>query len=121
MNTYKFPEDFERKEPDEEAFHIGERLQKMIEFAGAESYYGRHWLLKDEDKKTLVSIIGGGLGHHGDGLQTFEMWDYREGEPQGYLTMDEINEHLTNNPYYDVRGDKNSDHRSLQGGDDSET
>jgi len=44
--------------------------------------------------KTKVSIVGGGKGLLGDGVETFEMWDFDEAEPQGYLTKEEINTHL---------------------------
>lgn len=50
------------------------------------------------DDKVVVSIVGGGFGLYGDGVSTFEMWDYREDEPQGYLSVDEINQHLQDNP-----------------------
>ena len=46
----------------------------------------------------IISIIGGGIGPHGDGITTFEMWDYRDEYPKGHLTVDEINDHLRNNP-----------------------
>ena len=46
----------------------------------------------------VISIAGGGYGLYGDGVRTFEMFDFRDDEPQGYLLEDEINEHLRNNP-----------------------
>ena len=45
-----------------------------------------------------ISIVGGGSGLMGDGVRTFEMYDFREDEPQGYLTKEEINTHLKDNP-----------------------
>lgn len=47
---------------------------------------------------TVISIVGGGMGLYGDGIKTFEMYDFRESEPRGYLTIEEINQHLTENP-----------------------
>ena len=53
------------------------------------------WLLK-ENNEIVISIVGGGKGLYGNGITTFEMWDYREDEPRGYLTKDDINNHLNN-------------------------
>jgi hypothetical protein len=77
----KFPEDFE-KGP-----------HHMI--AGATS-----WLLKNEQGKTLISIVGGGKDGYlyGDGINTFEMYDFSEDGPRDYLTEEEINEHLKDFP-----------------------
>ena len=57
----------------------------------------KQWLLK-KDNEIIISIVGGGYGLYGNGIDTFEMWDYREDQPRGYLTKDEINIHLQNNP-----------------------
>ena len=57
----------------------------------------KQWLLK-KDNEIIISIVGGGYGLYGNGIDTFEMWDYREDQPRGYLTEDEINTHLQNNP-----------------------
>ena len=57
----------------------------------------KQWLLK-KDNEIIISIVGGGYGLYGNGIDTFEMWDYREDQPRGYLTKDEINTHLQNNP-----------------------
>jgi len=55
------------------------------------------WVLENEEGKTVISVVGGGSGLYGDGVRTFEMYDFREDEPQGYLTKEEINEHLVEN------------------------
>lgn len=62
------------------------------------------WQLLDEAGECLVSVVGGephrSRGHvynmlHGDGVDTFEMWDMvNETEPRPWLTKDEINAHL---------------------------
>jgi len=62
------------------------------------------WQLLDEKGECLVSVVGGephrSRGHvynmfHGDGVNTFEMWDkVNETEPRPWLTKDEINAHL---------------------------
>lgn len=52
----------------------------------------KRWIFKE------ISVIGGATGIYGDGINTFEMWDYRQDEPQPYLTKEEINLHLQNNP-----------------------
>lgn len=41
-----------------------------------------------------ISIVGGAPGLYGDGITTFEMWDFDEENPRGYLTIDEINDYL---------------------------
>jgi hypothetical protein len=48
--------------------------------------------------KTVISIVGGGEGLYGNGVETFEMFDFRQEETQNYLLEEEINEHLKNNP-----------------------
>ena len=55
-----------------------------------------------KDGEVLISIVGGGSGLYGDGVRTFEMFDFREDEPQSYLLEDEINEHLKNNPFLNI-------------------
>jgi hypothetical protein len=55
-----------------------------------------------KDGEVQISIVGGGLGLYGDGVRTFEMFDFREDEPQSYLLEDEINEHLKNNPFLNI-------------------
>lgn len=62
------------------------------------------WQLLDEKGECLVSVVGGepcrSFGHafhmlHGDGVNTFEMWDMvNEPEPRAWLTKDEINSYL---------------------------
>jgi hypothetical protein len=54
------------------------------------------WLWKNDDIK--ISIVGGGEGLMGNGVVSFEMWDSREDDIQGYRTKDEINEHLKKFP-----------------------
>jgi hypothetical protein len=64
----------------------------------------KQWTLssKDEDGldlKVIISVVGGGkTGLHGDGITTFEMWDFRDNDPQGYLSIDDINAHLKAHP-----------------------
>jgi len=48
--------------------------------------------------KTKISVIGG-EGCYGDGINTFEIWDFREPEPEGYKTKDEINNYLRAHPF----------------------
>lgn len=55
-----------------------------------------------KDGEVQISIVGGGSGLYGDGVRTFEMFDFREDEPQSYLLEDEINEHLKNNPFLNI-------------------
>jgi hypothetical protein len=100
----KFPEDFYLKPNDNSpaAQAAARHMQKIVEYSGCSSYHGKHWVLRREgDGKTIISVIGGGFGHYGDGVTTFEMYDFREEDPQGYLTVDEINEHLKQNPFGD--------------------
>jgi hypothetical protein len=58
----------------------------------------KQWVL-EKDNKTVISIVGGSPSTYGNGVTTFEMYDFREGEPQGYLTKDAINKHLQDNPF----------------------
>ena len=43
---------------------------------------------------TKISIVGGAQGLYGDGINTFEMFDFDKSEPDGFLTIDEINAYL---------------------------
>jgi hypothetical protein len=56
------------------------------------------WTLNDSKGKTIISVVGGGIGLYGNGITTFEMWDFREEEPRGYLSTNDINKHLKENP-----------------------
>lgn len=79
MRVLKFPEDFKAKS------------HQIIPGA-------KQWLIETPDE-TFISIVGGGFGLHGDGVRTFEMWDTRNmHDPQGYMTTEEINEHLQQYP-----------------------
>jgi len=55
------------------------------------------WLLGHADE-TIISVVGGSHMVYGNGVTTFEMFDFREAEPQGYLTKEDINQHLKDNP-----------------------
>jgi hypothetical protein len=79
MRTLKFPEDFTK-------------IPHQI-IPGA-----NQWLFKTTDK-WYISIVGGGIGIHGDGVTTFEMWDTKNmHDPQGYMTTDDINQWLNDHP-----------------------
>lgn len=51
------------------------------------------WVLH-ENGRIVLSVIGGGLGVMGDGVDTFEMMDFRDGEVYGHITADEINKYI---------------------------
>lgn len=55
-----------------------------------------HWeLVCPTSGGVLVSVVGGDFrGLHGDGKTTFEMWDFAQPDPQGWLTADAINDYL---------------------------
>jgi len=40
------------------------------------------------------SVVGGGVGLYGDGVNTFEVWGDDMDDPIGYLTKDEVEEWL---------------------------
>jgi len=48
--------------------------------------------------QTIISVVGGGMGLYGNGVTTFEMWDYREDDIHGHLSAEDINTHLEKNP-----------------------
>jgi len=56
------------------------------------------WTLANKDGRVIISIVGGGMGLYGDGVRTFEMYDSREDDVQGHLLIEEINQHLAENP-----------------------
>lgn len=73
MNKIKFPTSFEVKPHD------------CIPFA-------KQWLYKNES--ITISIVGGGKGLYGDGINTFEYWDFSQKNPIPYLTKRSINARL---------------------------
>jgi hypothetical protein len=88
LNTYnkmkKFPQDFEK---------ISHPL-----IPGAVQYK-----LYDTDGSRLYSVVGGGVGIHGDGKVTFEMYSDLVGDVVlSYATADEINEYLSEGPKQDL-------------------
>ena len=76
MKTLKFPDDF---------------TSEQHRFGGIHYKYSLFNELK-------ISIVFG-RSFYSNGIDTYEMWDYREGDPQGYLSIEQINEHLKNNPF----------------------
>ena len=56
------------------------------------------WLLHAPNGEALISVVGGVFpGLHGNGVDTFEMWDFSESSPRGYMTAEQINAHLQEN------------------------
>lgn len=56
---------------------------------------GQGWQWKyTKPNGTLISIVGGSYGLYGDGVRTFEMYDFDEDQPRGCLTTEEINDYL---------------------------
>ena len=45
-----------------------------------------------------ISVVIGDV-FYSNGVDTYEMYDFRQNEPQGWLTVDDINNHLLNNPF----------------------
>jgi len=56
------------------------------------------WVITNKLGIPIISVVGGGYGMYGNGITTFEMYDYREEEPQGYMTREEITKYLKENP-----------------------
>ena len=80
----KFPQDFEK---------ISHPL-----IPGAVQYK-----MYDTDGNRLYSVVGGGMGLHGDGVKSFEMYSDEAGDVVlSYATIDEINEYLSNGPEEDL-------------------
>jgi hypothetical protein len=51
---------------------------------------------------SIISVVGGAAGLYGDGVNTFELWDFDQEEPKGYLTVDEINDYLKSLEGYEL-------------------
>ncbi len=51
------------------------------------------WIIK-KPNGTEISIVGGGSGLYGDGVNTFEMWDFDEEDPRGYQTAEQVTDYL---------------------------
>ena len=41
-----------------------------------------------------ISVVGGGFGLHGDGINTFELMDFTTDKVFGYMTAEEINQYI---------------------------
>lgn len=41
-----------------------------------------------------ISVVGGGFGIHGDGLDTFEIWRSCDDGVEGYLTKQEVTDRM---------------------------
>lgn len=78
----KFPEDFIlRPHP----------LSEM----GGEYINAKQWTYQKLNG-TMISIVGGAPGLYGDGIETFEYWDFDDDDVMGWLSKDGINEILSN-------------------------
>jgi hypothetical protein len=60
---------------------------------------GTQWVLRDSTGAVSVSIVSNSKFFYSNGRNTYEMWDFSELEPRGYLTVAEINEHLKNRQF----------------------
>ena len=80
MKNIKFPQDFSKED-----HPISISYPNTLQFK------------YPKDGDTVISVIFG-YPFYSNGVDTYEMYDFREDEPQGYLTIDQINEHLKNNP-----------------------
>lgn len=49
-----------------------------------------------KENGSIISVVGGGDDNflHGDGVTTFEMWDFDTPEPVNYQTASDINDYL---------------------------
>lgn len=53
------------------------------------------WTYSDSNDDMLYSVVGGGIGIHGDGVKTFEMYDTsKEDVVLSFATVEDINEYL---------------------------
>lgn len=75
MENLTFPQDFKEKK------------HEVIPNA-------KQWLAYNSKGEIIISIVGGGAGLYGNGKTTFEYWDYSEDAPEGYLSIEEINQRL---------------------------
>ena len=41
-----------------------------------------------------ISVVGGGFGIHGDGVNTFEIWRSCDEDVQNYLTKEEVTQQM---------------------------
>lgn len=46
------------------------------------------------DNGHRISVVGGGDGLYGDGVNTFEIWRSVDGDVKGYLTPDEVTDEM---------------------------
>ena len=69
MSKITFPESFQLKPHDLDA-------------------NAKHWKYRN------ISIIGGGYGMYGNGINTFEVWFPEEPQPRGYQTKEQINQYI---------------------------
>ena len=46
------------------------------------------------DNGHKISVVGGGMGLHGDGINYFEIWRSCDEDVKGYLTKEEVTENM---------------------------
>ena len=67
---------------------------KDLEFKPKQSLTGGKQAIMEFDNGHKISVVGGGVGLYGDGINTFEIWRSCDSDVKGYLTPEEITEEM---------------------------
>lgn len=71
----------------------GYKTFKDLEFKPHRNGLGKQAIM-GFDNGHRISVVGGGIGLYGDGVNTFEIWRSCDGDVKGYLTPEEITEEM---------------------------
>lgn len=72
----------------------GYKTFKDLEFNPHRNGLGGIQAIMDFDNGHRISVVGGGMGLYGDGVNTFEIWRSCDGDVKGHLTKEEVTEEM---------------------------
>jgi hypothetical protein len=67
---------------------------KDLNFHPHKSGLGGQQAIMKFDNGHRISVVGGGIGLYGDGINTFEIWRSCDSDVKGYLTKEEVTEEM---------------------------
>jgi hypothetical protein len=80
---------------------------KDLKFYPHKSGLGGQQAIMKFDNGHRISVVGGGIGLYGDGINTFEIWRSCDGDVKGYLTPEEVTEEMVELQKLDINVPRN--------------
>lgn len=72
----------------------GYKTFRDLKFYSHRNGLGAIQAIMDFDNGHRISVVGGGIGIYGDGVNNFEIWRSCDGDVKGYLSAEEITEEM---------------------------